>query len=99
MAALVAIVYPELKNLLSIVGGFACSTIMFGVPMAITFVLVFGQCRMQGPLDSPQQIGTFWGVTKLGTILAALATLVCIILGYTSAMLALIDMVKTIWYL
>lgn len=102
VAALVAIVYPKLNTILSILGGFCAVTFMFTIPIAASLILYFGHHEtldglrrgMIGRRRAPgtQQIGSFLGVTKRGTIVAALVTSICVVLGYLSAALALVDM-------
>lgn len=102
-AAFVAIVYPKLNTILSILGGFCAVTFMFTIPIAVTLILYFGQhktldglrCGIVGDRrqEGTQQIGTFLGVTKCGVIAASSITGVCIVIGYLSAGLALRDMV------
>jgi amino acid permease len=96
LAAFTAYMYPELKSILSILGGYCCATFMFTVPMAVTLVLCFGRQRIGADrvLNGAKQIGTFWGVTPLGSIMAAVACMVCITFGYTSASLSLATMLS-----
>jgi amino acid permease len=96
LAVITAITFDDLKAVLGILGGFCSVSFMFTVPAAISLVLYFGRAQMPDGsfrhgisgdrrLEGTDQIGSFWGVTKTGVILACILLGNCIFFGYTAA--------------
>eukprot|EP00929_Paragymnodinium_shiwhaense_P060286 TRINITY_DN30127_c0_g1_i1.p1 TRINITY_DN30127_c0_g1~~TRINITY_DN30127_c0_g1_i1.p1 ORF type:complete len:557 (-),score=86.24 TRINITY_DN30127_c0_g1_i1:320-1990(-) len=89
-AALVAIVYSHISVILGFLGGGCAVTFMFTIPIAVSLALFF---RWTESNPHSQRIGRFLGVTKTGVIVATIVNVLCIAVGYLSAVLAFVQIV------
>lgn len=107
MTCLTAIVYSNISSILGVIGGGCAVSFMFTFPTMATLSLYFRRIvTADGPVrrgilgrrsdPGTPQIGRFLGVTKRGVITAAIITGPCILMGYTSAILSLKNIIVSI---
>jgi len=97
-AAAIAVVYAHISVILGILGGGCAVTFMFTVPLIATLMLYHHRWEFRGErrrgslgdraLPGTPRIGNFLGVTRRGVYAASSVMLVCVLLGYISAVVS-----------